>query len=85
MNAQQTFDRHFLEARAKLLDVAAWFDRLDRAEGDVAGEPRRAKLAAALRVLLDGAGDRAERLQVLFSRPYDPSWAEGFAPMEDRR
>jgi hypothetical protein len=85
MNAPQVLERCFLESRSKLLDLAATFDRLDRAEGSVADDPRRAKLDAALRLLLDGQADRAERLQVLFSRPYDPEWAAGFAPMEARR
>ncbi len=84
MTAPQIFERFFLESRSKLLDLAATFDRLDRAEGSVANDPRRAKLEAALRLLLDGQPDRAERLQVLFSRPYDPDWAAGFAPLESR-
>ena len=85
MTAPQVLERFFLESRAKLLDLAATFDRLDRAEGSVADDPRRGKLDAALRLLLDGQPDRAERLQTLLSRPYDPAWAEGFAPLEARR
>ena len=85
MTAPEVFERCFLESRSKLLDLAANLDRLDRANGSVAGDPRRTKLDAACRILLDGQTDRAERLQILFSRPYDPEWAAGFAPMEAQR
>jgi len=33
MNRQKLLDLYFLEARSKLIDLAAFFDRLDRAEG----------------------------------------------------
>jgi hypothetical protein len=33
MTRQQLLDLYFLEARARLIDVAAFLDRLDRAEG----------------------------------------------------
>jgi hypothetical protein len=65
-------DRYFLEHRAALLDVAAFMDRIDRAENDETGETgeeeyRIAALRRALEVLTDGEGDRARRLQMVFS------------------
>ncbi|MEM9826066.1 MAG: hypothetical protein AAF958_05730 [Planctomycetota bacterium] len=70
----------FLELRAKLLEVAAGFDRLDLADGslDDDGAKQLADLRAATEILLDDCGDaqRAARLQKLFSRPYDPQWRE---------
>ena len=33
MNRRELLDLYYLEARAKLIDVAAFLDRLDRAEG----------------------------------------------------
>ena len=84
MTAVQTYDRGFLEARSRILDLAAWLDRIDRGSDSVTAHPGPVKLRAALAILLDGQPDRAERVQTLFSRPYDPQWAEGFAPMASR-
>jgi hypothetical protein len=33
MTRQQVLDLYFMEARAKLIDIAAFLDRVDRAEG----------------------------------------------------
>ena len=41
ITAIDTLDREFLTARAKLIELAAAFDRLDRAEGSVATTPDR--------------------------------------------
>jgi hypothetical protein len=78
MTARQIFDREFLELRAKVLELAASLDRLDRAEGDTADDPRRRKLDEALRLLLAPAEDRAERVQMIFSREYEPDWLARF-------
>jgi hypothetical protein len=67
-------ESEFLIVRAKLLEAAAAFDRLDRAEGSVANDPRRQKLRQALDVLAANEPDRAEKLQLLFSLPYEPNW-----------
>lgn len=41
MNRQQLLDLYYLEARAKLIDLAAFLDRLDRAPGEgISGSPR---------------------------------------------
>lgn len=73
--ANAVLDTYFLEARAKLLDVAAILDRIDRGR-DPAGVPdeRLELLRRALAILRDPDGDRAERVQLLFSLPYDPNW-----------
>jgi hypothetical protein len=34
MTRQQLLDLYFMDARSKLIDLAAFLDRLDRAEGD---------------------------------------------------
>ena len=36
MNRHQLLDLYYLEARAKLIELAAFLDRLDRAEGEAA-------------------------------------------------
>jgi hypothetical protein len=74
--APKTLDQFFLEARCRLLDVAAILDRIDRgAEATSAkADPRVQKIRQALEILNDPSGGRAERIQKLFSLDYDPSW-----------
>jgi hypothetical protein len=68
----------FLLLRAKILEVAAGLDRFDRASGDATGDasndPRRGRLDEAIRLLLSDDPDRAEHVQLLFSRPYSKNW-----------
>ena len=74
--AAKALDSYFLEARSKLLDLAAILDRIGRGSGNSAVEtdPRLEKIRKALEVLHDQSGGRAERIQKIFSRDYDPSW-----------
>jgi hypothetical protein len=74
LTAEQALDQYFLEARAKLLDLAAILDRIDRGPGDTSGDPRLKNVARALEVLGDGSPARAERVQQIFSLDYDPAW-----------
>jgi len=74
LSASETLDREYLEIRAKLLQVAASLDRLERGAGDVSADPRLAKLRDAVDVLADGSPHRAERLQMAFSLPYHDEW-----------
>lgn len=72
----QVLDRHYLEVRAKILEIAACLDRMDRADDDgaVAGDPRLAQLQAGIEILSSSGFDRAERVQLLFSDAYEPKW-----------
>jgi hypothetical protein len=74
--AAQALDAYFLEARSKLLDLAAMLDRIDRgaAAAPVENDTRLAKMRQALELLHDGNGSRAERIQKIFSLDYDPKW-----------
>ncbi len=74
--ATKALDTFFLEARSKLLDLAAILDRIDRGTGGagVAQDPRLANIRRALEVLLDQSGGRAERIQHIFSLAYDAGW-----------
>jgi hypothetical protein len=74
--AAKALDAYFLEARSKLLDLAAMLDRIDRgaAATDVEGDLRLVKMRQALELLHDGKGNRAERIQRIFSLDYDPKW-----------
>jgi hypothetical protein len=74
--APQALDAYFLEARARLLDLAAILDRIGRgADPDAAqADPRAQKLRRALETLLARSDGRAEAVQQLFSLDYDPGW-----------
>jgi hypothetical protein len=78
LEAAELLNNEFLEIRARLLQVAAALDRLDRAEGDLSRDKRRADLDQAIRVLLETGPGRAERLQRLFSLAYDQDWKKTF-------
>ena len=74
--AGKALDAFFLEARARLLDVAAILDRIGRGQGSgsLQEDARLQRIRQALEVLHDQSGGRAERIQQIFSLDYDPSW-----------
>ena len=74
--APAALDAYFLEARCRLLDLAAILDRIGRGAdaGQTGADPRLAKIRKALEILGDDNGGRAERVQKLFSLDYDPAW-----------
>lgn len=78
LTASQVLDREFLEIRAKVLELAASFDRLERAEGVVAGDPRLSLVREAIDVLQSASDDRAEQVQLIFSLHYDDDWQKKF-------
>ena len=73
LNKDATVDRYFIEHRAKLLDVAAFLDRCDRATGGAGGEPgadsdfRIEALRSAVGMLDDGNPERTKRILELMS------------------
>jgi hypothetical protein len=74
--SSEVLDQEFLPVRAKILEVAAALDRMDRASGSVASDSRRAQMHAAIQVLLRPEDDRAEQIQLIFSRTYKDDWRE---------
>ena len=76
MTAAEVLDREFLHIRVQILDLAASLDRLDRAEGDVAEDPRMSHVRDALKLLPARGADRVEQAQLAFSLPYDDRWRE---------
>lgn len=78
LTAEELLDREFLEIRAKILEVAAALDRLDRANGSVETDQRRRQIDAAIAILGTGGPDRSERVQQQFSLPYLEQWREEF-------
>lgn len=66
----RVLELYFMEHRAKVLDIAAFLDRLDRAPDDLGREDFRvAAIKQAIGLLLDGQGERARRVLDHFSDP----------------
>ena len=70
----EVFDREFLEIRAGILQVAAALDRIERATGETPDDPRLRQIRHGLELLLCEGDDRAEQVELAFSRPYDEAW-----------
>ena len=70
--AAKALDTYFLEARHKLLDLAAILDRVGRGVGSdgTADDPCLGQIRQALEILHDRSGGRAERIQKIFSLDY---------------
>lgn len=71
-------NREFLEVRAKILELAAALDRLQRADGSLDGDPRVVRIQNALETLRASHGGRAEEVQLVFSQPYDDAWRKQY-------
>jgi hypothetical protein len=67
MTRQQVLDLYFMENRAKLIDVAAFLDRVDRASGPA--DFRLEAFRGALRCLSDSAPGRARNVLLALSDP----------------
>jgi hypothetical protein len=85
MTAEDVLTRDFLEIRARLLEVAASLDRLDRADGELAaGDVRLERIRRGIACLAESTPDRAERLQRIFSLDYDAGWRSGLKRQNPR-
>ena len=71
LTTRQIADEYFIENRARVLDIAAFLDRLDRSRdgADPGGDFRIRALHQSLRVLLEPGPDRARRVHMTFSDP----------------
>ena len=74
LSYEQVVDRYFLEHRTKLIDIAAFLDRADRAaknnSTDKPAQPEDFRVAAlrkALELVADGHPNRAKRVLELLS------------------
>ena len=76
LDAGEVLEREYLEIRAKLLQVGASLDRFDRGDGSVTADPRYDVIRRGLDILRSDAPDKAEQIQLLFSRDYDDDWQE---------
>ena len=90
LTSSEIVDQYFLEHRAKVLDIAAFLDRIDRSiDAGNAVDHRVRALLDCIAVLHDGSGDRARRVQERLSDhttdPIDAAGMQGAlgAPPED--
>jgi hypothetical protein len=67
MTRQQVLDLYFMDARSKLIDLAAFLDRVQRADG--AADFRLEAFQAALTELTRNKPDRARQVLLAFSDP----------------
>lgn len=67
MTRQQVLDLYFMENRAKLIDLAAFLDRVDRATGEA--DFRLVAFREALRELNSGQPERAKKVLLSLSDP----------------
>jgi hypothetical protein len=79
-DAIDVFDQEFLTIRAKLLEVAASLDRIRRGAGTVEDDPRMMSVQRAIGVLAAEQPERAEQIQLIFSRDYDDQWQDKLLP-----
>jgi len=67
MNRQDITDLYFAEARSRLIDLAAFLDRVERSEGT--DDFRIKSLRAALKELSSSEPDKARKILMLLSDP----------------
>ncbi len=67
MTKQKILDLYFMDARFKLTEIAAFMDRVDRADGDE--DFRMAAFREALKALDSGDAERAKNVLLTFSDP----------------
>ena len=67
MTRQQVLDLYFLDARSKLIELAAFLDRVERASGQ--DDFRITAFRAALTNLNGRGKHKAKRVQLAFSDP----------------
>jgi hypothetical protein len=70
LTATQLVDEYFIENRNRLLEIAAFLDRIDRADPAVAADDFRMRVfAEAVAALTAAAPERLAHIQMLLSDP----------------
>ncbi|MDD5349386.1 MAG: hypothetical protein PHQ12_04165 [Chthoniobacteraceae bacterium] len=69
MQRSQVLDLYFVDARSKLIDIAAFLDRAERAEGADDYRLRAFREALSALAAQGGGANRAERVLLAFSDP----------------
>jgi hypothetical protein len=67
MTRQQVLDLYFLDARHKLIEIAAFLDRMERADGK--DDFRMKSFRTALGKLKSGKKEKAKNILLAFSDP----------------
>ena len=78
MTADAVLDREYLEMRARVLELAACFDRMNRSDGETDDDQRFQLLLKGVEILLSSDPNRAEQVQLLFSREYSEQWRDEY-------
>ena len=73
-SAEQIVADDFMIARARIVELAATLDRIERATGDVEDSTNMQLLIQGMHILCDDEVEKAKRVQLLMSRQYDPKW-----------
>jgi hypothetical protein len=69
LGPRELVDEYFIENRTKVLEIAAFLDRLDRADPSYAGRDFRMKAFAEALAGLSRKGGRVDHIQQLLSDP----------------
>lgn len=69
LTREALLDEYFIENRTRLLDLAAFLDRLDRTGGPAAADFRLEAFAEALSALCLPLPSRVKKIQMIFSDP----------------
>ena len=70
LTQRELIDEYFMEERVKVIDLAAFLDRLERArEIDASSDFRLRSIRDALAVLAGDQGGRVQHVQMIFSDP----------------
>jgi hypothetical protein len=73
-SAAQIIAEEFMIARAKIVELAATLDRIERASGNVEDSRNMQLLVQGMHILIDDQFEKAKRVQLLMSRDYNPNW-----------
>src|SRR5689334_10448041 len=68
MTRQQVLDLYFMDARSKLIDLAAFLDRVQRAHGD-----EDFRIRSFRKALVELAGDKPQRAEAVLKSLSDPT------------
>ena len=69
LTPRELVDEYFIENRTRLLEIAAFLDRLDRADPAYAAQDFRMKAFAEALTTAAGKGTRVDQIQLLLSDP----------------
>lgn len=76
--AEEILADEYLLARSRILDLAAFLDRIDNAPGSADESHPMPWLTQGLEILCDDEIHKARRIQLLMSREYDPAWRKKY-------